>query len=147
MRPTWDEYFLGIAHAVSARGECSRRQVGSIIVNTEHRILGAGYNGAEPGAKSCLQGACPRAFTNAEPGVSSYTEGETRCIAIHAERNAIHYVKKYHGEDGCMDTTLYCTDLPCYMCSDEILASGVVGIVTPRGTMVRGAGEWLPVPF
>ena len=36
--PDWDQYFLGIAEAVSARAKCTRRRVGALLVH-EHRIL------------------------------------------------------------------------------------------------------------
>ncbi|WP_207203789.1 deoxycytidylate deaminase [Actinomyces minihominis] len=58
--PTWDEYFLQIAHAVAARAKCTRRKVGAVIV-LDRRIIATGYNGAPPGEVDCLEGACPRA--------------------------------------------------------------------------------------
>lgn len=45
MRPSWDEYFMEIAHLVKTRSTCTRRQVGSVIVK-DKRILSTGYNGA-----------------------------------------------------------------------------------------------------
>ena len=59
-RPDWDSWGLGVARAVSLRGDCTRRQVGACILDADHRIIGAGFNGTWPGGPSCLKGECPR---------------------------------------------------------------------------------------
>jgi deoxycytidylate deaminase len=59
-RPGWDEWFLDGTRWLSRRGDCTRRKVGALVVNPEHRIVGAGYNGSFPGGPSCLAGDCPR---------------------------------------------------------------------------------------
>ena len=48
MRPSWDEYFMGIVELVKTRSTCMRRQVGALIVK-DKRILATGYNGAAVG--------------------------------------------------------------------------------------------------
>jgi dCMP deaminase len=60
MRPDFDEYYMDIAQAVAKRGDCTRRQVGAVIVDLENRIVSTGYNGTPPGGPSCLKGDCPR---------------------------------------------------------------------------------------
>lgn len=59
-RPDWDTWFLDGCLWLARRGDCTRRQVGALIVDTDHRIAGAGYNGSYPGGPSCLKGDCPR---------------------------------------------------------------------------------------
>lgn len=134
-RPDWDEYFLGIADAVSKRGECTRRRVGAVLVK-DKRIRATGYNGAPSGAPSCLLGQCPRAFSNVAPG-SSYDTGAGTCIAVHAEANVLLYATR----DDCEGATLYITDDPCEGCTRLILGSGVVRVETPTSTFVAFEGS------
>lgn len=58
-RPDRDEWHLRGALWLSEMGDCTRRQVGALIV-VGKRFVGLGYNGTRPGAKGCLEGACPR---------------------------------------------------------------------------------------
>jgi dCMP deaminase len=148
VRPDWSDYFLGIATAVSKRGDCTRRQVGAIIVDQDHRIIAAGYNGAPPGDRGCLSdGACPRgrhfqtspAFCfckgpwpcerAVEPG-SSYDTGPGACIAIHAEANALLYAfRSVAGAD------MYITERPCDGCLKLIRGAQIRFVVTPSGSL------------
>jgi dCMP deaminase len=154
-RPGWDSYFRGIAEAVAKRADCTRRQIGAVIVR-DNRIVSTGYNGAPPGAPGCRSaGACPRgrhyvlSSTNrprnptlvvlecacggpwpcpeAVQKGSSYDTGPGSCIALHAEQNAIMYA----GRDGCQGSTMYITDKPCDGCERMIEASGLVRVCTP----------------
>lgn len=113
-RPNWDQYFLGIAQAVAARGECTRARVGAVIVK-ENRILATGYNGVEAGKPSCLDGACPRGLSNVvrrSEGGPGYDVAP--CIALHAEDNAISDAFARGLEPrGC---TIYLTKEPCPRC-------------------------------
>jgi len=60
-RVDFDTYFLQVADTVAIRADCTRRQVGAVVVDpsTKH-ILATGYNGTAPGQPGCLSGACPR---------------------------------------------------------------------------------------
>jgi len=113
IRPGWDDYFLGIARAVSARGECVRSRVGAVLV-TDRRIIATGYNGVFAGQPSCLDGHCPRA-NNAVPRGTPYGSKEGRCIATHAEINAIDdaEARKLSIAPG---STMYLTKEPCEVC-------------------------------
>jgi dCMP deaminase len=145
-RPTWDEYFVSIAHAVALRADCSRRRVGAVLVSPDHRVISTGYNGSPPGGPSCLEGECPRGrhylpydspgfCTCGEPwpcaeGVapgSSYDTGAGACIANHAEGNALLYA----GASNCAGATLYITDAPCGGCARLISGVGIIRTVYP----------------
>jgi dCMP deaminase len=113
IRPGWDDYFLGIADAVSARGECVRSRVGAVLVSNR-RIVSTGYNGAAPGNPSCLDGHCPRALNGVERGTTY--DGPGSCIAIHAEVNCLSDATD-RGILIVPGTTLYITKEPCEKCS------------------------------
>lgn len=121
-RPDWTHYFLAIAVAVAARGDCRRRQVGCVIVDTDQRIIGTGYNGAEPGGPSCLAGECPRGVSVpvGTPGGEDYSN----CVAIHAEANALLFARA-----SCKDATAYVTRQPCDGCEKLLRGAGVRTVI------------------
>lgn len=120
-RPDWDDYFLGIAQAVSARGECVRAQVGAVVVQ-DRRIVSTGYNGVAAGELSCLDGLCPRAQADVPRGTPYEVSGPGACIAIHAEDNAITDAYVRGLGDSVAGATIYLTKEPCERC-DVLLKS------------------------
>ena len=42
---SWDEYFMGLAHLSAMRSKDPSTQVGAVIVDQEHKVVGIGYNG------------------------------------------------------------------------------------------------------
>jgi len=133
VRPNWDEYFLGIAKAVSARADCRRRKVGAVVVDVEKRIASTGYNGAYPSGPSCLAGDCPRAFSAVVPG-SSYDTGPGVCHAVHGELNAILFADR----ERLRGATLYITDKPCDGCAKHIRSTTIARVVWPEGEYNNG---------
>lgn len=79
VRPDWDTWAMGIAQAVSTRGDCTRRQVGAVLLDGAHRVIGCGYNGGPRGGESCLAGECPRGrhYRYGEPHAYSVPERES----------------------------------------------------------------------
>lgn len=112
---------MDIAHVVSRRGNCSRRQVAALIVR-EKRIISTGYNGTPRGVRNCFEGGCPRCSSDAPSG---HNLGD--CICAHAEENAIVQAA-YHGI-AVRGSTLYCTISPCLMCAKMIINAGIVEVV------------------
>lgn len=131
-RPDWDAYFLGIAEAVAARADCTRRRVGAILVDSDRRLRGSGYNGARSGGPSCLKGECPRGQSDVPP-LSSYDTGAGSCVAIHAELNLVLYTSPEERRNG----TIYITCQPCDGCGRVLHGSGVARIVWPEGEWVK----------
>lgn len=133
-RPSWDDYFLGIAEAVSKRADCTRAQVGAVIVTPDWRIISTGYNGSPPGAASCLAGHCPRGRLSYDdrPAGGTYAD----CFALHAERNAILYAP----QDRLVGAILYITRAPCDDCHGLICAVRLGRVVIPGASWKVGVG-------
>jgi len=108
-RPSWDEYFLGIAEAVSRRSHDAETQVGCVIVGTDRRILSTGYNGFAPGLPDYK-------LPNTRPAKYPYM--------IHAEANAIATAKT-----DLRGATCYCLFSPCNDCAKLLLAAGIDRVV------------------
>lgn len=124
-RPTWDDYFLEIALAVSKRADCTRAQHGAVIVKN-HRIVSTGYNGSVAGGPSCRAGQCPRGRLSHEQ-LAHNVPDYSNCVALHAEQNAIAYASHAETEGA----TIYITGKPCDMCAKLIAAAGIVRTVVP----------------
>lgn len=151
IRPDWDDWAMFIARAWARRGDCTRRQVGAVIFDRDHRQVGAGYNGAPPGMPGCLEGACPRgrhypvsaaaderarcACGDALPCSVDVAPGSDygNCISLHAEVNAVVDAGRRAATGG----TIYVTEQPCSWCFKVIQAAGIVIVITP--------GEIIPV--
>ena len=120
-RPSWDDYFMGIANVVAGRSNCMKRKVAAIIIR-DKRIIATGYNGTPRGCRNCDEGGCPRC--------NNFAEGGTKleeCLCSHGEENAI-VQSAYHGIS-IKGGTLYTTYSPCLTCAKMIINSGIVEVV------------------
>lgn len=54
MRPTWTDYFLGLAKAISKRSHDTQTQHGCVIADRQNRIVGVGYNGFPKGMNDSI---------------------------------------------------------------------------------------------
>jgi len=124
-RPTWEEYFMDITRLVAKRSTCKRRQVGAVLVMNK-RILATGYNGAPSGLAHCLEIGCLREIRQIPSG-----ERHELCRGLHAEQNAIIQAA-FHGIR-IQGATLYCTNLPCVICTKMLINSGIKEIVHEGG--------------
>ncbi len=73
-RPSWTDYFLGLAKVVSQRSHDVHTQHGCIITDKQNRILGVGYNGF------------PKGLDDSELPL---TRPEKYHWMVHSERNAL----------------------------------------------------------
>ena len=113
-RPSFDEYFINIAYAVSARSEDEFIKHGCVIVHDHSKhIIGTGYN-------ALIRGM-------AEETVDRHDRDGRRKYMIHSEENAILNSTKHPLEIG--SCTAYITALPCNNCLQRIINFGIYRIV------------------
>jgi dCMP deaminase len=119
-RPSWDTYFMEIAHLVATRATCPRRSVGAVIVK-DRRILATGYNGSPSGISHC-----PEAGTTTDWPGGCLRAGH--CIrALHAEQNALLQAAKIG--TACEGSTIYVTCQPCNMCAKMLINAGIQKVI------------------
>lgn len=124
-RPSWDQYFMDITRLVATRSSCLRRQVGALLVK-DRNILATGYNGVPSGITHCEITGCLRERLNVPSG-----ERHELCRGLHAEQNAIIQAAR-HGVN-ISGATLYCTTMPCIICTKMIINAGITKVVYGEG--------------
>jgi len=112
MHKNW--VFLDMAGVMAQLSTCKRRSVGCLLLDSNYRIVGSGYNGAPSGAPHCKDIPCP--FVN-EP------HGST-CNSIHAEANAIRQCQNVDSIH-----TVCTTSFPCFECFKLIANTGAYQII------------------
>jgi dCMP deaminase len=107
MRPTIKQTMLDIAEVLSRRATCPKLAVGAVLVDDFNRIVGSGYNGTPHNFSHCIDIDC---------GGSNLPAGSDRCMAVHAETNAL-----LNCRDPYRISALYVTHAPCLRCTKELL--------------------------
>lgn len=113
MRKSWDEYFIGLAHAAATRATCDRKHVGCVLV-VDKRMIASGYNGSVPGQEHCddvghdmLNGHCVR--------------------TVHAEVNAVAQAARLG--ISTKGSSAFVNTYPCWPCFKVMLSAGIVEVV------------------
>ncbi|HKZ35169.1 MAG TPA: dCMP deaminase family protein [Patescibacteria group bacterium] len=125
IRPTWDQYFMEIAHVAKSRSTCIRMRVGAVLVRNKH-LLATGYNETPSGTKNCVDGGCERC-TKRHKGIYKANEHKDRCLCVHAEQNVI-LQSAYHGVS-TKGSSLYSTIMPCNYCAKLLINAGIIEVV------------------
>src|SRR5664280_1489785 len=116
---------MDMAKLAAMRSSCIRRAVGAVLVK-DRRLLATGYNGVPSGVTHCDAVGCLRERLKVPSG-----ERHELCRGLHAEQNAIIQAAK-HGTN-INGSTLYCTTMPCMICSKMIINAGIGRIVYEEG--------------
>ena len=121
-RPTWDEYFLDLAHAAAKRATCDRGRSGCVIVR-DRQVLVTGYVGSPQGLPHCDDvGHLMKKVVHDDGTVTQH------CMrTVHAEQNAIcQAARRGIALEG---GTLYCRMTPCRTCAMLIINCGIERVV------------------
>ena len=125
IRPSWDEYFLEVMHAVAKRATCGRGRSGCVIAR-DKQILTTGYVGSPIGLPHCDEAGHDFKKVMKEDGTIS-----EHCVrTVHAEQNAICQAAKLGV--GIEGATLYCSMTPCRTCAMLIINSGIKRVVCEK---------------
>ena len=110
-RYRWDMRFLDMAKLISSWSKDPSTQVGSVIVDSNNRVVSVGYNGFPQGISDD----------------SRLDNRETKYkMILHAERNALLFAQR--PLEGC---TIYTYPfMPCPSCASMIIQSGISGVVS-----------------
>lgn len=125
VRPSWDEYFMGIVDAVSKRGTCDRGRTAVVLVR-DKRILATGYVGSPMGIAHCDEvGHLMKKVTHEDGTTSQHcmrtNHAEVNAVAL-AARNGVSIDK----------STLYCKMAPCYTCAKMMINAGIERVVCQK---------------
>lgn len=134
VRPSWDEYFMDLAHSVSKRATCDRGRSGCVIVRNK-QILVSGYVGSPRGLAHCDDvGHLMKKVTHEDGSVTQH------CVrTVHAEQNAITQAAR---RGMALDkATLYCRMTPCRTCAMLIINCGIERVVCEKKYHAGGESE------
>lgn len=118
MRLSHDDYYLQMLGLLAQRATCARRSVAAILVDRNHRVLSTGYNGVPRTFPHCKEDGvhCPGALDAA---------GDTRrCMAVHAEVNAMLQCARLDEA-----RTIYVSCTPCFSCAKMICNTSITRVI------------------
>lgn len=124
-RPSWDEYFIGMANYVASRATCDRGKSGCVIVR-DRRVISTGYVGSPPGLPHCDEVGHDMHTVLNEDGSKS-----EHCLrTAHAEQNAIAQAARFGvALDGA---TMYCKMVLCHVCAKLVVTAGIKRVVAEK---------------
>lgn len=112
---SWDNYFMSIAIIASLRSKDPNTKVGAVLVDSQHRIVGTGYNGFPTGIDESQL-----SLTRGGDWISTKYP-----FIVHAELNCILNAIT----QSLQGTTLFCTLFPCNDCAKAIIQKGIKEVV------------------
>lgn len=124
----WDYRFLQLAETVSSWSKDPSRKVGSVIVDSNRRVVSLGYNGFPRGVSDSAERYADREFKLK--------------LVCHAERNALD-----NSSASVEGATLYATLFPCNECVKSIIQRGISKVVTIVPEPGKNQLFYLPISY
>lgn len=112
----WDHYFMFMAQMVAQKSKDPNTQVGSVIVDDNHCIVGTGYNGMP---KGCDDDAFPWGQD------TSGIENNKYIFVCHSESNALDFSDPLR----LKGSRIYCSLFPCNECAKRIIQNGIKEVI------------------
>jgi dCMP deaminase len=124
-RPSWDEYFLGLADAASKRSTCNRGRSGCVIVR-DKQVLATGYAGSPTGLPHCDDvGHLMKKVIEEDGQITEH------CLrTVHSEQNAICQAAKRG--ISIQGATIYTRMTPCRTCAMQLINCGISRVLCER---------------
>jgi dCMP deaminase len=104
-----DDYYMALAFLVASRSKDPKTQIGAVIVSSDNRPLGFGYNGP------------PRQILDT---AINWDRPDKYDFIEHAEENAID-----HSLGSLEGATMYVTGKPCKNCMRKIVKHGIKKVI------------------
>jgi len=111
---SWDECFMRMAHVIAERSKDPSSQVGAVLADQNHVVVGLGYNGFPRGIDA-------EEFPWEREGPMPETKYAYIC---HAEENAV-----YNSNGSTKGCRIYCTMFPCNECTKTLIQNGITEII------------------
>ena len=124
-RPSWDDYFMEVANAISKRATCDRGKSGCVIAR-DRQLIVSGYVGSPSGFAHCDEvGHQIKKVTHENGDVTEH------CMrTVHAEQNAICQAARIGVS--IAGATVYTRMTPCRTCAMLLINCGIARVVCER---------------
>ena len=124
-RPSWDDYFMEVANAISNRATCDRGKSGCVIAK-DRQLIVSGYVGSPTGFMHCNEaGHQIKKITHEDGEVTEH------CMrTVHAEQNAICQAARIG--ISISGATIYTRMTPCRTCAMLLINCGIKRVVCER---------------
>ena len=106
-RPSWHQYFLGLAQYASIRSHDTETKVGCVFVDGQMHVISMGYNGFP---SQCEDSKLPTTRPAKYP------------FMVHAEENAVSNIISKNSQTSL---TAYITHFPCNRCAKLLWQNGI----------------------